>query len=229
MKCFVIRMDFEAEMSMFYSWSRTTSLEGVFRVPLPRDEWVPRRDIRFEHGSVRSYGALLRGGRLTEATKHELAKLHCVVQSQSGTARETIDSYSINMDKIPLVNGRLKSALEDRFAGVFDFAPVNQVWNEVHDCPLPGGPYYMANLLARIDSWDKEKSVIHSVTRKNGTSFNSTNTSKSALLESALEDASIWRDTVTGDVLCTEDFRDFVTEAGCAGWSFREISVTPIE
>lgn len=227
MKCYLIGMDFEPEMSMFYNWSRSTSIEDVFRVPLPRDEWVPRRDIRFETGGVHSYGAILQGGRLTETTKQELAKLYCVVQSQSGTARETIDSFSVILYDFPLVSSRLKSALEDSFAGTFEFAAVEQVWNEVHDSPLPGGPYYMANLLNRIDSWDKERSVIYSMTRKDGTTYNTTNTSKSALLESALENASIWRDTVTSDVLCTETFRDFVTEVGCVGWSFREVSVTP--
>ncbi|MDC0659647.1 hypothetical protein N6L27_16720 [Leisingera sp. SS27] len=226
MKCFLIEMDFEPEMPMFYNWSRSTSREGVFRLPFPWDEWVPERDIRFETGGVHSYGTILKGGRLTETTKQELAKLYCVVKSQSGAARETIDGFSVNMDKTPLVNSRLKSALEDSFAGTFEFAAVEQVWNEVHDSPLPGGPYYMANLLKRLDGWDKERSVIYSMTRKDGTTYNTTNTSKSALLESALENASIWRDSVTRDVLCTETFRDFVTEVGCAGWSFREVSVT---
>ncbi|OED49143.1 hypothetical protein AB838_08075 [Rhodobacteraceae bacterium (ex Bugula neritina AB1)] len=224
MKYYLIKSDFENGKALDYSWSRDKTLQGVFRVPLPSDEWVPRRDIRFENGGVLSYEAVLKGARLTSETVRELRKLNCVVRPEFEGPRDTIAVFSVNIDKIPLVSLKLKTALEQEFTDAFEFVCIEQVWDEVRDCPVPGGPYFLANLLKRVDSWDKGKTEIHSVTRKNGTTFNTANISKGVIDEGAVAGENIWRDMVTSDVFCSETFRDFLIDIGCVGWGFREVT-----
>ncbi|UWR87834.1 imm11 family protein [Phaeobacter inhibens] len=221
----MIEQDFEDNKALANAWSRSRSFDGTFKLPFSPNEWVPQRDIRFENGGVFSYEATLKGANFTSETKRELNNLHCVVQSKTGECRETIGVFSVNLSEIPLVNYRLMATLERSLPASFEFFAVDEVWDEVHNSVLPGGAYYLVNLLTRIDSWDKSRTTIYSNTRKDGTTYNTANISKSFLRGDAIGGASIWRDTVTSHVLCTETFRKLVEDVGCEGWSFREIRV----
>jgi hypothetical protein len=227
MKCFKIGWAAESEGGLPYQWSRNNTLQGVFRAPFSEDEWTPPQDIRFEHGGPKSYGALLRGGRLTEATKAELAKLWCITQPKTRLSRETVGCFSRLLDDLPLVSDRLKAAIEEHDFGLFEFVKVEKIWNTNHDCQLNGGPFYFANLLARVDSLDKQASEIQSIPRFDGTSFNLVNDSRSLIAGNTVQSASIWRDSVVAEVYCTGSFRELLEAAGCNGWSFTEIPVVP--
>lgn len=225
MKCFKIGWAAESEGGLPYQWSRDNTMQGVFRAPFSENEFTPPQDIRFEHGGPKSYGALLRGGRMTEATKAELRKLWCVTQPATRSPRDTVGSFSRLLDDVPLVSERLRRSLEEHGSNLFEFEKVERVWDTAHTCPLNDGPFYLANLLIRIDSLDKETSEIHSIPRFDGTSFNLVNDNRSSIARSAVEKASIWRDSVSAEVYCTGSLREHLEVAGCKGWAFTEIAV----
>jgi hypothetical protein len=227
MKFYSVGWTSDNEDALWYKWSRDNTLEGVFRAPFAEDEWTPSQAIRFEHGGPRSYGAVLRGGRLTETTRAELKKLWIVTQPETRWPRDTVGSFSILIDDMPLVAHRLKTAIEGFDDKLFEFMKVEAVWDTAHNCPLDGGPFYLANLLARIDSLDKQTSEIYSIPRFDGTSFNSVSSNRCFISEGAVQNASIWRDSVVAEVFCTDHFRELLEDAGCRGWCFNEARVSP--
>jgi hypothetical protein len=227
MRCFKIGWAAESEGGLPYQWSRDNTLQGVFRAPMSEDEWTPRRDLRFEHGGPGSDGALLLGGQLTEPTKAELRKLWYVTQPKTRGPRANIGHFSRLLDDIPLVSDRLRTAIEGHDGGVFEFVKVETVWDMTHDCPLGGGPFYLSNLLARLDCLDKEASAIKSIPRFDGTTFNSVNENRTFIAKSVVQCASIWRDTTASGVYCSASFRELLEVSGCSGWSFTEVPVVP--
>ena len=223
----MIGQDFEKKTGGNYIWSRNRSQTAIFTMPFSVNEWVPFRDLRYESGGIFSDGAYLKGTPLTDKTKTELQRLWYLTGTNRREPRNLIGTFSINMDNIPLFSETLTEVINDIDSALFEFVKVDNVWDSAHDCPIDGGPFYLANLLRRIDSWDKELTEILSRRRPNGSYINDVSSkSKRVVMQSAVEGISIWRDSVTRHVMCTEEFRDRIVEVGCHRWSFREVDVS---
>lgn len=227
MKFYKVTWTFNDADALQYMWSRDKRKERAFRAPVVEHEWTPPHAIRFEHGGPFSYGAKLKGGRLTDRSRAEFQKLWVVTEPKTRSARDTIGGFSILLFDIPLVSHRLKTAIEGCDSGPFEFVEFKNVWDTLHDCPVEGGPFYLANLLARIDSLDKDASEIYSIPRSDGTSFNTVRANRCFISESAALNATIWRDSAVAEVFCTSEFRALLEAAGCRGWHFVEVPVSP--
>ncbi len=103
---------------------------------------------------------------------------------------------------------------------------MERTWDDVHHSPIAGGPFYLANLLARRDCWDQDRTRIVPQKRGDGSYFNTISGSGRAVLRSRVADALIWRDTLTKTVVCADAFKEMAETVGCKGWRFREIAVT---
>jgi|GEM_PF-2950182 len=227
MTIYVLGLNYEKGAGgLTYLWSRTQSKAGRFIIPHSDSEWVPYRNIRFEHGGLLSYGATAKGGRLTSKTKSELLKLWFVSEPTEKYSRDVVGSFGELLHDMPLCSEKLKNAITTLDEDTFEFLEIKNVWDEFHNCAIDGGPFFMANLLIRADAWDKEKSQITPLTRADGTSFNSVSISRCAVDATQVPESGIWRDSLTNTVLCTQKYRDFLITSGCRGWSFTEVPVT---
>lgn len=225
---YAIGMNFEFGNPIFYKWSTTRDQSGVFRQPYPKDSWVPRRDIAFTSGGMWSEAAAREGGKLTTETIEQLLALNCVVKTDDHSNRDVIDVFTLVPDAMPLLSGQLKSSLDNEFPDVFEFIELPEVWNEAAQEPLPGGPYYLTNLLARQDSWDKGKTQFYVHKRGDGSQYTvaSSKTGERFINRGFAAAFPIWRDKVTSDVICTEHFRKVAESVGCKELLFTQIPVT---
>ncbi|WP_420556254.1 imm11 family protein [Roseovarius sp.] len=97
---------------------------------------------------------------------------------------------------------RLKDALEAVDPALSEFVRTERTWDDVHKTPISGGPFYLANLLARRDCWDQDRTRIVPRKRGDGSCFNTISGSGRAVLRSRVADASIWREVLTQTVVC---------------------------
>lgn len=218
-----IRMDFEFSDPIYYSWSKSRCSTGIIKQPYPDNLWVPRRDIEFTSGGMWSENAVKVGGELTPDTVEKLLSFHCIVEKDSNTKCEVISVFSSVLDQMPLVSCKLRNAISDAFPKIFEFVELPEVWNETASCPLPGGPYNLANLLTRVDSWDKKESKFYEFTRRSGSRYTVVKETQRFIDGRLIAKFPIWRDSVTSNVICTERFRWVAEDAGCKGWRFSEI------
>jgi len=163
------------------------------------------------------------GGRLTSETIEHLLGFNCVVKTNAHVRRDVIEVFTTVLDRMPLLAGQLKSALENEFPNVFEFVELPEVWNETSQEPLPGGPYFLTNLLARTDSWDKEKTKFYEFRRGDGSKYVEAAQTQRFIKEELTAEFPIWRDEVTSNVICTERFKEVAKGAGCKEWRFVEL------
>ncbi|VVT00585.1 conserved hypothetical protein [Roseovarius sp. EC-HK134] len=216
-------MNFEFGDPIFYTWSTTRDRSGIIKQPYPEDSWVPGRDIAFTSGGMWSETAVREGGRLTSETIEHLLALNCVVKTDANVSRDVVEDFAVMLDRMPLLSGQLKSSLDNEFPNVFEFIELPEVWNETTQGPLPGGPYYLTNLLARQDSWDKEKTKFYDFKRGDGSKYTEAAQTQRFISGELVAEFPIWRDKVTSNVICTERFREVAEGAGCREWRFTEL------
>lgn len=223
-----IGMDFAYKTPVFYAWSATRDRSGIITMPYPETTWTPKRDIAFTSGGLWSDSVVKEGGRLTPETLDHLFALNCIVTTDLDVSRDVVDVFTGIPGAMPLLSGPLKSALDKEFPNVFEFIELPVVWNETTQGPLPGGPYYLTNLLTRLDSWDKQKSKFYHMKRGDGSPYVEVGTTQRFIRSDLRAEFPIWRDKVTSDVICTERFREVAERAGCTEWDFTEIPTTAV-
>ncbi|WP_421980208.1 imm11 family protein [Roseibium sp.] len=126
----------------------------------------------------------------------------------------------------PVVNQKLRDALERVNPGGFEFVEITQVWAEKQACLVPGGPFYVTNLLTERDTWDEKSTEIYKIKHVDGHDVERIDGTKKTVRSSALHGATIWRESRTGHVLCTEPVKQQLEEAGCRGWKFRPVHIS---
>lgn len=223
-----IRTNFEFSDPVYYAWSKTYAYAGIIQPPYPDGIWVPEKDIEFESGNAWSASAVTEGGRLLPETVENLRDFNCVVKTAANVKRDVIDVFATVLRTMPLLNEKLMSALSDEFPDVFEFVEIPEIWNEVSKSRLPGGPYYLTNLLTRINSWDTEKTKFYNFTRGDGTEYVEAASRQRFISNSLTPKFPIWRDSITSNVICTDRFRKVAEGAGCQEWRFNEIPTSEI-
>lgn len=226
MKCYEISLNGDSDFGRGFQWSRDQSYDGIFIQPLPKSEWNPGCDFRYEDGGIRSYGALVKPSRLTAKTKSNLQKLWAVTTTEIDAAHDVLGYYSILLNNLALVSERLKGILEARDPELFEFVLIPNVWDTAKQAPVNGGPFYLANVISRIDAWDMDETIIDSMPNNIGGTINLLRMNTATVMRSKIAKALIWRDPVTGHVLCTETFRALLENAGVQGWGFYPIMVS---
>ncbi|MEQ8257921.1 MULTISPECIES: imm11 family protein [Roseovarius] len=226
MKCYLIEANYGTPDFLDYVFARAPDYGERIHYDDYEDEWVPGRDMKYEHGGPLSYGATVKGGRFTDKTRAEFQKIWCVSRPKAERRFDVIKPFDAILDSIPLFSERLKDAIEAVDPALFEFVRMERTWDDVHKTPIAGGPFYLANLLARRDCWDQDRTRIVPQKRGDGSYFNTISGSGRAVLRSRVKDALIWRDTLTKTVVCTDAFKGMVEAVGCKGWWFREIAVT---
>lgn len=226
MKCYKIGKNGDNGFGCGIQWSRDRSFDGIFTEPVPKSEWNPHRDFRYEDGGIRSYGALVKPSRLTAKTISNLQMLWVVTTTKIDAPHDVLGDYSILMNNLALVSERLKDILEALDPALFEFVPIPNVWDTTTQAPVNGGPFYLANVITRIDAWDMDETIIDSIPNNIGGSINLLRMDTATAKRSKIANALIWRDPVTGHVLCTEVFRELLENAGVKGWGYYPLKVS---
>jgi len=128
MAIYVLGLNYEKGAGgLTYLWSRTQSKAGRFIIPHSDGEWVPYRNITFEHGGLLSYGATAKGGRLTSKTKSELLKLWFLSEPREKYSRDVVGSFGELLHDMPLCSERLKNAITTLDKDTFKFLEIKNV------------------------------------------------------------------------------------------------------
>jgi hypothetical protein len=226
MKCYEIKLRRDSPFGCGIQWSRDQSYDGIFIQPVPKQEWDPHHDFRYEDGGVLSYGALVKCSKLTAKTKLNLQKLWVVTTTRIDAPHDVLGDYSILLNNLPLVSARLKSILQEQDSGLFEFVSIPNVWDSARNGPVNGGPFYLANVLNRLDVWDMDETIIDSITRDDGSTLNLLRITTATAMRSKIATALVWRDPLTGHVICTETFKNLLENAGVEGWDFYTLKVS---
>ncbi|SLN67513.1 hypothetical protein ROA7450_03611 [Roseovarius albus] len=226
MKCYVIEGNYGKPDFADYVFARAPDHSERIHWNDHEGEWVPDRDMQYEHGGPMSYGATVNGGRFTEQTRKKLRNLWCVSRSKHARPFNVIKAFDESLVSIPLISEAFKIAIEAASSDLFEFMLMEQIWDDTHKQPIAGGPFFLANLLVRRDCWDQERTKIVPQKRGDGSFFNVISSSSNVVLRSRIEGDLIWRDTLTMTVVCTDTFKEIADAVGCGGWWFREINVT---
>lgn len=226
MKCYQPHFNPESRQGVRFFWSRSKLEEDAYTAKTPPSEISPWKATSFEHGGVYSVGALVKPSRLTQASITSFQNAHPLIKSDYDGPFDVLGNYSILLAEFPLMSDRLKVTLEENCIGVFEFTQVRTPWNVTTGKLVSGGPFWHANLLARHDAWDHDKTVFSIHQTPNGGSVNLLKKSTSTVLASRLGGKTIWRDPVSSEVLCGQVLKDIFESLGIDGWDFSPIKVT---
>ncbi|WNZ54053.1 hypothetical protein QT397_02060 (plasmid) [Microbulbifer sp. MKSA007] len=206
-----IDRDFEFSHYAKGVWSSDHTHKSAFEL----DAWNPVFNLVFDAD-----------GRVDASTVRQYSKHWLVITVKELVPLDVIGVLSQNPRLMPAVNVRLKDAFQRVAPGAAQFIEVDQTWAEYQDCPVPGGPFYLTNLLVSQDSWDPDAMEINKMKRRDGSSMELVEGAKRAVRQSALTSNPIWRESRTGHVLCTDVMKEALQAAGCRGWCFRPVTVT---
>ncbi|WP_040616054.1 imm11 family protein [Roseibium sp. TrichSKD4] len=180
------------------------------------DKWIPALETK-----------LLDGKNITVESRAEYLSRWYVLNSDT-----LVQSYFILGDfsklrlSFPLFSASLKKIFESVIPDGFEYIEIEKVWAEKQACPIPGGPFYLANLLVERDTWDDELTEIYPMTRVDGTRYESIDGTKKFVQKSKLHGATIWRECRTNHVLCTQEVKDILQKAGVQGIHFQSVRVS---
>lgn len=211
MQVFEIDRDYESKYRVKGVWCPDRTKASARQV----DAWNPSFNLVFDAT-----------GKVTSDDIARFKENWLVITVKDLVAYDAIGVFSQHHRSLPAINAAMKKAIEHIAPAAAQFIEIDQVWAEYQNCPVAGGPFYLANLLVSQDSWDSDAMRISNMARKDGSSFELVGGAKRAVRGSALTDNPIWRESRTGHVLCTEVMKDAFQAAGCRGWYFRPVIVT---
>lgn len=192
-------------------WSIDQSHESI----LKEGAWKARRHSRLHED-----------GRLFAEDVSRFQSHWLVVNVRPLPELHVIGEFNNARTDFPVVNQNLRDALDRVNPAGFEFAEITQVWAEKQACLVPGGPFYLTNLLTERDTWDEENTEIYKIKHVDGHDIERIDGTNKTVRSSELDGATIWRETRTGHVLCTEPVRQQLEDAGCRGWKFRPVQIS---
>ena len=224
--CYQIVPDESSKFMSGYVWSRENSLEASYKLPYRAEEWIPDRDIRFEGGVRMSAATLVNGGRLSNESRMRLMRVWTIVHAGSNAPYDVIGQFKARSVQFPLLSEKLMHAVSNLDERMFEYVRLENCWHAQTDSKFEGGPYYFANLLPRQNTWVREQMEFMSISSADGTKLEFVKHSKRVVCRAAVGEYPAWRDSATGEVVCTEEFRDCLLATGCRGWRFRQVEVS---
>ncbi|KZL26095.1 imm11 family protein [Pseudovibrio sp. Ad37] len=211
MQVFEITRDFEFKHYANGIWSADRTQKSALKL----NAWNPVLNLSFDEN-----------GRIDPSDASKFTKNWFVITVKELVPLDVIGVLSQDPRLMPAVNAVVKDALERVAPGTAQFIEIDQIWAEYQNCAVPGGPFYLANLLVSQDSWDSDAMTISKMEKRDGSSMELVEGARRAVRQSALTSLPIWRESRTGHVLCTDVMKDALQAAGCRGWYFRPVTVT---
>ncbi|GHB35090.1 hypothetical protein GCM10007094_25720 [Pseudovibrio japonicus] len=211
MQVFEIDRDYESEHRVKGLWSPDHTKESAHKL----DAWNPGFNLVFDAT-----------GKVAPDDINRFRESWLVITVKDLVDFDAIGVFSQHQRSMPAINAAMKKAFEHVAPNAAQFIETDKVWAEYQDRQVPGGPFYVTNLLVSQDSWDSDAMEISKMTRKDGSSFELVEGAKRAVRSSSLTDNPIWRESRTGHVLCTDVMKEALQAAGCRGWYFRPVTVT---
>ncbi|KAE9629704.1 hypothetical protein GP644_11880 [Parasedimentitalea maritima] len=182
--------------------------------PFPTSWWSGLRDLEYSYDGC--FGPI---------TRKELANQWVQVNPR---IEELPDVMGIPYPdgRPPLIVRRaLKEAIENTNPGNCDFVKAGPIWDRRFHRELLDQDYYFMAIQTEVDSWDREQSSISEINRSDGTSFFTINSPR-IIRSKAIGQNLLWRDALTGTVLCSETFKLLAEQAGCRGLAFWKLEQT---
>ena len=213
MQIYELGVDYESKKCIRGIWSPDQTEASATTLGVAK--WTPVTDLKFADD-----------WRVAQSEHEKFASHWQVLNLNSAEARSTIGYFSRIFRDLPLVNGALKAAIEAAAPGAVEFIETTRVWVEKLNTPLEGGPYHIMNVVERRNASDDEVMNIVKRQHADGHWYETAAGPARAMRASALNGATIWRESRTNFVLCTEKVKMSLIAAGCAGWDFNPIEIT---
>ena len=113
----------------------------------------------------------------------------------------------------PLLSSRFRTLIDRLAPRSYQSVLAPRFWDVVKDEEIDASDYAFVNIVNSIDSWNKSKSEINKMVRKDGTVWHALGRHE-VVNAQAVGDTNLWRDSVTNTVLCSEAFKDQATSLG---------------
>uniref|UniRef100_UPI0025D95B65 hypothetical protein n=1 Tax=Planktotalea sp. TaxID=2029877 RepID=UPI0025D95B65 len=100
----------------------------------------------------------------------------------------------------PLLSSRFRTLIDRLAPGSYQSVLAPRFWDVVKDEEIDASDYAFVNIVNSIDSWNKSKSEINKMVRKDGTVWHALGRHE-VVNAQAVGDTNLWRDSVTNTVL----------------------------
>jgi len=225
-KCYTIHPNY-GQKDILTGYLKTPFKDGKIKAGAAEDPYFSKlRPLKFDNGYAIETAPIRDSAKLTPETRAALQSYwyHTGTRSDQHTV---MNCFSANLGNLPLVTTEMKALFEKINPGMFEYLEITQ--HRARDCEEPAieGSLWLINLLERRDGWDQsEMNFSKDEVPEKGLTFHYVKGSRRVVRRTVAEGSYIWRDRLTRDVICTDAFRDPLTEAGVKAWVFHEIEVS---
>lgn len=222
LRCYGIKRNYACNSSSHVTWALT---KGGDLFKREEGNWHPYEDLYYEEGG-NTWNAK---GRLTQKSIHKLSSLWATIRGakQSTECSHVLGSFSSLVTEEVIVSEPFIEAVLQLKAGLMDFTPHPNVWDADRGCPPWRGPFSFATVLRVLPTYDLRVSEIclrNDVPTKRIGAYAPTG-ARRAVRATAIAGETIWRDAYTREVLCNQEFVDFLQGLGVEEWETVPIEV----
>jgi hypothetical protein len=216
MKVFEILPEFASDYYISGVWSP----EQKSLSPYPKGIFYPTKDLQFpEPANTKKVGAI------PNDQIRELSELWYVLNLDKPFVPDVISEFSISVTSLPAVSQAIADALVQLCPDDIQLIPFDRFWNEKLNEKIQGGPFSFVHVLSRQNSWESSRMKVSTITRPDGSTFETVGGVPRVVNAAALGTARIWRETRTNTVLRDGTVRDVLIATGYKGWRFGAVEV----
>ena len=156
-------------------------------------------------------------GRFDSRTTEAMSKLWIVVRPHQKEYPDVLGDFGPAKTHFPALSIELKEMIESVAPNLCHFVEARRIWDARHECEVGRRYFFTAvrkNFPAAVDNSDLRR-----MKRSDG-SMIYTLTEYTLVKETALNVGMIFRDSMSQQVFCTEQFKQLVSKAGHVGMDF---------
>lgn len=222
MKCFERHPNYGCQTHSGCNWSLARDEKLL---PRHHGQWDPVEDTEYVIGG-NTWSA---SGPLTDDTKARLSKLWAFAAGAKRPLknRHVIGDFWTTPKVDTIVDQKFVDVMRALDTNLFEFVPHDKVWDPKRKCPPWDGPFYLTSVLQMRPSYDIELSRMipaEDIAERYRGELRFIG-SRRVVRASAVAGGSIWRDTYTRRVLCSEPAKRALESIDVNEWDFYEIEV----